>query len=647
MPFDLTIWRADVGALAADFARDPRGALARAGVNSIYGFLLGSTILPVAAAYTHDPASAISALISVAGGLGASLIANLAQRKYDAANALAAAAAEAQGAELAPVYEKIAQAVRVIPLAEAALAQAGQADLLEELRDELRRLGKDGQLAGATISQVQSGGVNFGVGNTIGSVGDIVAGDKIMGDKVMGDKVAGNKYVTEGPRVYGPIHSGRDVNIATEQTIQNRDSLSQGPAEPEQGAEKKLAPDTGPATTSRPVPPSTPVTLDFHIYGSSAQITWHSPLIGRRVTPFTPPYAAEELPLVIHALDTLQHPNYPTPANGNEERHFTFSAAEQQTLDRLGLWQRTRLAPTAHRSVGQALYAALGADGQDALAAHRNFSIAERRTTSYVLRFPPDGIDLAVLPWELLWDRQKNQAVLIRGNTIDSCERYVDIDMAIPPPLAAGRRPHLLALAPHYQIPDAIRQDERAARLASWDKLKAAGQLSYDEISPLTMRALNDELRKTPTRPDVVHYFGHGIYRDGTGYLVFDDGRGGRDLVSVERLAAVLGDVRLVVILACQSAMVDDAGGLLTGVAPALSIVTGAVVAMQLTVRTEAATRFAEVFYEELLGKGCSLQEAVARGRQVLFTEAHDGASWYVPTLYIRSREQEPVYLVR
>jgi CheY-like chemotaxis protein len=394
-------------------------------------------------------------------------------------------------------------------------------------------------------------------------------------------------------------------------------------------------------------PANMQVALDFQLQGNNAQITWRTPLIGRRVTTFASPYTAEELPLVIRALDALQYPNYPSPANGTEERHFAFSAAEQQTLEQLGLWQRTLLAAHAHRVVGQALYAALGPDGQDALGAIRNAGIAQRQTANYVLRFPPDGIDLAVLPWELLWDGQKNQALLIRGNTIDSCERYVDIDMAIPPPLAAGQRPHLLALTPHYQLPESLRQDERAARLATWEQLAAAERISYDEISPLTMRALNDYLRKTPTRPDVIHYFGHGIYRDGTGYLLFDDGRGGRDLVSAERLAAVLGDVRLVVIHACQSAMVDDLGGLLTGVAPALSIVTGAVVAMQLTVRTDAATRFAEVFYDELLGRGCSLQEAVARGRQVLFTETPDGASWYVPTLYIRSRESQPVYLLR
>ncbi len=104
-----------------------------------------------------------------------------------------------------------------------------------------------------------------------------------------------------------------------------------------------------------------------------------------------------------------------------------------------------------------------------------------------------------------------------------------------------------------------------------------------------------DEL---PARPDIVHYFGHGIYRDREGFLLFDDGMSGRDLVSAKRLAAALGDVRLIVIHACQSAMVEDAGSLLTGVAPALSIVTGAVVAMQLSVRTDAATRFTQVFVE-------------------------------------------------
>lgn len=63
-----------------------------------------------------------------------------------------------------------------------------------------------GDVHGDVSSVQQSGGVNVGSGNTIEQIGDIVAGDKT---------------VNEGPKVYGNITSGRDVNIATNQTINN------------------------------------------------------------------------------------------------------------------------------------------------------------------------------------------------------------------------------------------------------------------------------------------------------------------------------------------------------------------------------------------------------------------------------------------
>jgi Caspase domain len=43
--------------------------------------------------------------------------------------------------------------------------------------------------AGATIHTEQSGGVNLGMGNTIGTMGDVVASDKVSGDKVTGDNI--------------------------------------------------------------------------------------------------------------------------------------------------------------------------------------------------------------------------------------------------------------------------------------------------------------------------------------------------------------------------------------------------------------------------------------------------------------------------
>jgi hypothetical protein len=208
MAFDLAVWRAETQQIITDFAHDPRAALAGAGTNTFYGMLLGSTILPVVAAYASDPKGALAVLFGVAGGLGGNLVANLVQQKYDTANALAVATQEAQEAALAPLYQKLAEELQVIPLAEQALADAGQTAVLEQLRAELQRLGTAGRTHNQTISgnaQVgvavsgdvhggithtqQSGGVNFGSGNTIEKMGDVIAGDKVAGDKVLGDKI--------------------------------------------------------------------------------------------------------------------------------------------------------------------------------------------------------------------------------------------------------------------------------------------------------------------------------------------------------------------------------------------------------------------------------------------------------------------------
>ncbi|GAB4215511.1 MAG: hypothetical protein OHK0022_55460 [Roseiflexaceae bacterium] len=183
MPFDPDQWRAALRQHLASFARDPQRALADAGVNTLYGFLLGSTVLPLAAAAAHDQAAVIGAVITVAGGLGANLISNLVQKRYDGPDAIQLAAAEAQSSALAPAYEQIATKLQVLPDAAQALEAAGQTAVLAQLRDELARLGKTSQ-----ITVIQSGGINLGNHNVIGSIRDIIGGDKVMGDKVTGDK---------------------------------------------------------------------------------------------------------------------------------------------------------------------------------------------------------------------------------------------------------------------------------------------------------------------------------------------------------------------------------------------------------------------------------------------------------------------------
>jgi hypothetical protein len=86
--------------------------------------------------------------------------------------------------------------------------------------------------------------------------------------------------------------------------------------------------------------------------------------------------------------------------------------------------------------------------------------------------------------------------------------------------------------------------------------------------------------------------------------------------------------------------------GLLSRVAPALSAAgVPLVIGMQLTARIGAATRASGVIYRALAA-GHNLQDAVGQTRQALFVEEADRASWYLPALYIRSRDTGPTYLV-
>ena len=94
---------------------------------------------------------------------------------------------------------------------------AAQQALRPQVAEKQRQLGVllgSGTLP--NVTQMQSGGINFGVGTSIGTMGDV-----FTGDKVMGDKFTGNKTVNHGPTFNGPVSAGRDLNVARNQTINN------------------------------------------------------------------------------------------------------------------------------------------------------------------------------------------------------------------------------------------------------------------------------------------------------------------------------------------------------------------------------------------------------------------------------------------
>jgi len=108
--------------------------------------------------------------------------------------------------------------------------------------------------------------------------------------------------------------------------------------------------------------------------------------------------------------------------------------------------------------------------------------------------------------------------------------------------------------------------------------------VTLEELNPATRDGLAERIQNgAPV--DIIHFYGHGRYKDEQGRCCSTSRPGAADWVSADRLAAIRSRARLIMLHACQSAMVGEAG-LLTGVAPALSASgVPAVVAMQLTIR--------------------------------------------------------------
>lgn len=393
----------------------------------------------------------------------------------------------------------------------------------------------------------------------------------------------------------------------------------------------------------RPEALDLPLTLIFNAPDptGAVSISWKAEEIGEVTSSFQPPYAGDDLGLVIRALDELH------------TRQRGFAHDELSRLAGLGLVvspDSGQLLYESHRAVGRRLYDALVSDREadKALAVIRNAAVAQRRQVIVHLHFAPRAVELATLPWELTWDNSGEPLLLSRGQMI-ACVRHLDLPQALPP-ARPGRRPlRLLAVIPSIGISPAVGAEEQARRRAALAPLVGGGDLVLDEISGrVTRQRLNDYLRVLAEPPDIIHFFGHGVYRDGQGYLVLDkEGvEGDPDPVPALLIARLFRDARLVVLHACQSAAVSEAG-LLTGVAPALSAAgVPAVVAMQLMVRIPSAIRFAEILYSEL-SRGSSLHNAVSRGRDVLYTEGYgsEDESWYVPTLTVRTRDAGPIYL--
>ncbi|WP_414618915.1 CHAT domain-containing protein [Calothrix sp. CCY 0018] len=334
-------------------------------------------------------------------------------------------------------------------------------------------------------------------------------------------------------------------------------------------------------------------------------------------------------------------------------------------------------------NIGQSLYRSLFPFGKVENAFKTALQIAQNQNTQLhvQLRFEDDSgkrSRLADYPWELIHD---GQDFLLHHQVTFS--RYIAHDK-FPPNLPPVEQLNVLLISSAaFDKELGLQKLSKKEQQAIYKGLETAsedGDINLDELDYATI----DELRKYLTEhqgndaPHVVHFDGHGIFAKrcinkdcstihkrisathcsecnselpkAQGYLAFESEAGKPDYLSAKELGALLqisgfadnnqesSGVALVVLSACQSAMALEGESVFNGSAQNLiNHRIPAVVAMQYSVRVDAATEFAKQFYRSL-GQKNSLAVAISQGREAMGVE---GNQWYRPVLYLRWQDNQ------
>lgn len=274
---------------------------------------------------------------------------------------------------------------------------------------------------------------------------------------------------------------------------------------------------------------------------------------------------------------------------------------------------------------------------------------AERRErrVRVSIRLGGEQRDLARLPWEALYDRDRLEylatsprawltrvaAKLDAGTRVTSRIRILVVvaDARDDGTLDEAGRP--------AELDEIVFSREIRWMKEALKPLHAEGLVDY-AFARGTIDEVEDRLYARGAAFDVFHFIGHGGYDEGRGegYLVFKrDGSTGGRRIYADRLKDTIATPdgpRLVVLNSCLGA-----GG---GATDIFSTTAGrlalsgipCIVAMQFRITNEAAQEFSRRFYRRLAG-GLPVHEAVRLARLGM-TET--GPEWITPVLYSRSR---------
>ena len=247
---------------------------------------------------------------------------------------------------------------------------------------------------------------------------------------------------------------------------------------------------------------------------------------------------------------------------------------------------------------------------------------------------PPE---LAVLPWEYLFDGRVGEYLCLSRNT--PIIRYPELPQALQP----MRVPQPLRILGVVAAPSDMQHlnvTQEIARVAqALAPLQARGQVELTWLPGSTVRDLQRAIRRGPWH--IFHFVGHGGFdpQSDEGLVVLTDDAGQAQPLFATQLARLLADqraLRLVVLNACEGAR-GSQRDVFASVATILARRgVPAVLAMQHVITDRAAVEFARAFYEAV-ADGSPVDAAVSEGRKAVSNEVPNTVEWGTPVLTMRA----------
>ena len=163
MDIDLEWWKAQLRDPLRRFSDDPKGALGRAGAQTLFGYLATMTLFPLAvAAAEGELIPVVVALGSIAGSVGGNLIANKVQRWKDEATAIEELERELpESPELRQALDQILSKLGVIEDAQREMEEDERRSFASQLNREVQPYQADLSRVYATLTGVTDSLVVF------------------------------------------------------------------------------------------------------------------------------------------------------------------------------------------------------------------------------------------------------------------------------------------------------------------------------------------------------------------------------------------------------------------------------------------------------------------------------------------------------